>query len=181
LKAQVAALKGKKVLFWDEMRLGGLDQVRHRWAPRGMKLVQKVEMRFEWTYLVLAVAPGSGEIWWTWIADMRAESHKQALEAAVQATGMAAVIWDRAPGHRAKALEGVPVRRIYLPPYSPELNPVERLFQEIRRAVEGYRYATLEEKQQAVEDLLRQWQEQGDQVRSLTNWAWIQEAFNCPP
>ena len=146
-----------------------------------MKLVQKVEMRFEWTYLVLAVAPGSGEIWWTWIADMRAESHKQALEAAVQATGMAAVIWDRAPGHRAKALEGVPVRRIYLPPYSPELNPVERLFQEIRRAVEGYRYATLEEKQQAVEDLLRQWQEQGDQVRSLTNWAWIQEAFNCPP
>nr|WP_268753488.1 transposase [Ardenticatena maritima] len=103
------------MLFWDEMRVGGLDQIRHRWAPRGMKLVQKVAMRFEWVYLVLAVAPGRGEIWWTWIPTMGAESHKKALEAAAQATGMEAVIWDRAPGHRAKALAGVAVRRIYLP------------------------------------------------------------------
>ena len=97
-----------------------------------------------------------------------------------QATGMVAVIWDRAPGHRAKALEGVAVRRIYLPPYSPELNPVERLFEEVRREVEGYRYDTLEEKRKAVEAVLRRWQAQPERVRSLTNWAWIQEAFNCP-
>jgi len=74
----------------------------------------------------------------------------------------------------------VAVQRIYLPPYSPELNPVERLFEEVRREVEGYRYDTLEEKRKAVEAVLRRWQAQPERVRSLTHWAWIQEAFNCP-
>jgi hypothetical protein len=43
-----------------------------------------------------------------------------------------------------------------LPPYSPELNPAERGFQEVRRAIEGKVYATLEDKMTAVADFLTQ-------------------------
>jgi transposase len=43
---------------------------------------------------------------------------------------------------------------IVLPPYSSELNPVERVFEEVRRAIEGKAYATLEDKMTAVAEFL---------------------------
>jgi hypothetical protein len=41
------------VAWSDEMRLGLHGQVRRRWAPRGIKLRQRVEVRYEWRYLTL--------------------------------------------------------------------------------------------------------------------------------
>jgi transposase len=46
---------------------------------------------------------------------------------------------------------------IRLPPCSPELNPAERVFQEVRRAIEGKVYTTLEDKMKAVAEFLRSW------------------------
>ena len=166
-------------MFWDEMRLGCIGQVRRRWAPRGLKVVQKVRVAYEWRYLVLAVAPCTGQLWWTWLEDMGAESLQRALEQAKKEIRLEVVIWDRAPGHRARCL-GATVERIFQPPYSPELQPVERLFEELRREVEGQVYDALEAKMQAAEAMLRTWQQDPEKVRSLTAWSWIREAFNCP-
>ena len=47
------------------------------------------------------------------------------------------------------------LRRVYQPPYSPELNPAERVFEEVRRWVEGRRYERIEAKKAAVEEVLR--------------------------
>ncbi len=41
------------------------------------------------------------------------------------------------------------------PPYLPEVNPVERLFEEVRRYVEGRVYGRIEAKKRAVEEVLR--------------------------
>ena len=38
-------------------------------------------------------------------------------------------------------------KRIFLPAYSPELNPAERVFGEVRRHIEGKVYPYLKEKQ----------------------------------
>ena len=43
---------------------------------------------------------------------------------------------------------------IVQPPYSPELNPAERVFQEVRRWVEGRVYESIEEKVKAVDAYL---------------------------
>ena len=58
---------------------------------------------------------------------------------------MAALVWDGARGHRSELVEHVGVRTIMQPPYSPELNPVERVFEEIRRWVEGRLYEGIKE------------------------------------
>lgn len=49
------------------------------------------------------------------------------------------LVWDGAPAHRAADLK-VPenLRLVFLPPYSPELNPVERLWREVRRHTDGW-------------------------------------------
>ena len=40
-----------------------------------------------------------------------------------------AVVWDRAPSHRAKILGELLTARVFLPSYNPELNPAERVFE----------------------------------------------------
>ena len=56
------------------------------------------------------------------------------------------------------------------PPYAPELNPVERFFRELRRAVEGRVYPDLQAKQADPK-----W------VRQLCGWAWIRKALTKLP
>ncbi len=60
----------------------------------------------------------------------------------------------------------------------PELNPVERVLEELRRAVEGQVYASLEEKVAAVDAELAKLDAEPDRVRSLTSWNWIIQSLD---
>ena len=67
--------------------------------------------------------------------------------------GGGCVVWDHAAFHKAKVVGEVGLRRLYQPPYSPELNPAEWVFAEVRRWVEGRRYERIEAKEAAVEEV----------------------------
>ena len=60
--------------------------------------------------------------------------------------------------------------RVFLPPYSPELNPAERAFQEVRRRVEGRVYAMLDDKQAEVETYLGELAADPARVRRFCGW-----------
>ena len=66
------------------------------------------------------------------------------------------------------------------PPYSPEVNPVERVFEEVRRYVEGRVYRSIEVKKAAVEEVLR-WLETEGRLSMLVEWSYIREAFQALP
>ena len=93
---------------------------------------------------------------------------------------MKGVVWDHAASHKAKVVGEVGLRRIYQPPYSPELNPAERVFEAVRRWVEERRYRRIEAKQAAVEAVLRRLEAEG-KVSSLVGWPYIHQAFNVLP
>ena len=59
--------------------------------------------------------------------------------------GGAGVGWS-ARRHRGEMVRSVGLATIIQPPYSPELNPAERVFQEVRRWVEGRTYGSIDEK-----------------------------------
>ncbi len=46
-----------EIIFFDEMRLGRRAQVRRRWGLVGVPLVQKVQLIYDWKYLLLGVDP----------------------------------------------------------------------------------------------------------------------------
>lgn len=71
--------------------------------------------------------------------------------------------------------------RIRQPGYSPELNPAERIFEEVRRHVEGEVYPSAEAKQQAADLYLRALQATPAWVRQPCGWDWIQKALPCLP
>ncbi len=66
------------------------------------------------------------------------------------------------------------------PPYAPELNPVERFFQELR-ALGDRVYPTLEAKQAALEPTLKAWQADPARVRQLCGWRWIRDTLTALP
>ena len=166
----------KTVGFADEMRVGLIGQVRRRWVPKGYKLEQQVEYQYEWLYLNLVVNGVTGTLLWDWTENMKSTSIAPVVRQWYEA-GIQVVVWDRARGHRGEAYQGVPVARIEQPPYSPELNPAERVFEYLRDRVEGHVYGSIEAKQWAVELQLQRLAQDPEKVKSLTGWDWIRQAL----
>lgn len=161
------------------MRLGLMGQVRRVWAPVGFKPIQKVQIEYEYEYLSVGVDPMTGDLKWDWTSDMKSDSlasvlagWKEDLEENLQA-----IVWDGAPGHRGSEYEDLQVERVQQPPYSPELQPVERVFEYLRARIEGIVFETIEDKKAAVESELRALAESPDMVKSLTGWDWIQRSL----
>ncbi len=85
------------------------------------------------------------------------------------------VVWDGAPAHKAKVMRELPTKRVQLPPYSPELNPAERVFEEIRRRTEGRVYQDLAARREEVDAYLRELAADPQRVKSLCAWDWIRQ------
>ena len=90
-------------------------------------------------------------------------------------SGAQGVVWDYAAFSKGKA---VGVKGVHLPPYSPELNPAERVFAEVRRWVEGRQYERTEAKKAAGEGVLRGLEAEA-KVSSLVGRAYIRKALNA--
>jgi DDE superfamily endonuclease len=159
------------------MRVGLHGTVRRVWGRRGVKVRQRVQFKYRWRYLVLAVDGRSGRIWWNWNETMQANELIPLVRGMKDTTDLEAVVWDGAPSHRDERLPRIGLPLIALPSYSPELNPAERVFEEIRGEIEGTVYATLEEKVAAVEAILRELDADPARVQRLAGWAWVHAAF----
>lgn len=174
---QKAGVKTPQGLVWeDEMRVGLIGQVRRAWSPRGVKVIQPLEYTHEWCYLVLLVNPIRGTLRWTWTLNMKGVSLAPVLRRWAQ-HGLRTVVWDRARGHGGPAYAGLKVKRIEQPPYSPELNPAERIFEYLRDKIEGIVYGSMEAKMVAVDKELQHLAAQPQQVKSLAGWSWILNAL----
>ena len=89
----------------------------------------------------------------------------------------ARLITDGAAAHRSTRLKinqrlGIE----HLPPYSPELNPVERLFKELRRELKNRVFESLEAVEEAVIKAIEPSQRYGSQVKKLTFYGWLHTA-----
>ena len=161
------------------MRVGLIGSVRRVWASVGVKVVQLLEYKYEWAYLNLAVNGLTGSLLWEWTLNMKAISIAPVVQAWAK-QGVDALVWDRARGHRGPAYDEIDVHRIEQPPYSPELNPAERVFQYLRDKVEGVVYGTIANKQQAVERELQKLADNPGAVKSLAGWQWIRDSLSSP-
>lgn len=170
-------VSGDAVLFTDEMRVGLRGQVRRVLAPKGVKVVQPVQLEYKWSYLLLAVEPLTGALRWEWLERMNHEQIKPVLED----WQLDVVVWDGAPAHTAKVMQELATKRLWLPPYSPQLNPAERVFEEVRAHIEGKVYESLQAKQAQVDSFLRELEADPERVRQLCGWNWIQAALQALP
>jgi DDE superfamily endonuclease len=132
----------------DEARVGQKGRTGHRWWLKGERPRGLCDRRFEWAYLYAAVQPATGADVCLVLPEVSTAAMNTVLAAfarALPADPHAVLVLDQAGWHGAKALR-VPenVTLVSLPPYSPELNPVERGWLYLRerflshRVLDGY-------------------------------------------
>ena len=86
------------------------------------------------------------------------------------------VVMDNAPCHRSQILHGVEGLTILkLPAYSPELNPVERFFEEMRRGTANQIFDTLEILEDTLTKAINDWTP--EKLKQLTCYEWIQRQW----
>jgi hypothetical protein len=163
------------------MRVGLMGTTRRVWGRRGVKVRQRIQLVREWRYLHLVVDPLGGRLWWFWSHTMQASVARSLAEATKTETDLAVLVWDRAPSHRDATVRAVGLPLIEQPPYAPELNPVERVFEYLRAQIEGIVYPTIEGKVDAVERILEDLDADPERVTSLTGWRWITDTLSQLP
>ena len=127
--------QGRRLELWfqDESRIGQKGELTRQWARRGSRPRQPKDQRHTAAYLFAAVCPASertAALVLPYVDTAAMNLHLAEISAQVAADAHAVVILDQAGWHGAKALR-VPdnISLLPLPPYSPELNPVENLWQ----------------------------------------------------
>jgi hypothetical protein len=166
-----------RVCWGDEMRLGLISQVRKVWCSIGTKVIQKIQISYKYLYLHLAVDGLNGSLHWEWAENMKKETVIKVVTA-WQNAGIDVIIWDGASSHRANEVQKLEPTLICQPPYAPELNPAERVFEAVRQEVEGIVYENLAKKQEAAEKFLKELAASPERIKSLAGWEWIRNALN---
>lgn len=124
--------KNVRVYFMDEARFGQQGTLTKMWAPTGSRPTVVKQTKYEWVYLYGAVDPLAGDssaLLARHVNTGTMNAFLNILSSEVKPNDHVVLVLDQAGWHVSKGLE-VPanITLLHLPPYSPELNPVERLW-----------------------------------------------------
>lgn len=166
--------------FQDELRFGTRTELGRRWTARGVRPTGEQFIGYEYGYLSAALNPRTGELFALILPDMTSESFQAFLDEFVNFVGeqtAVRLITDGASAHRSQRLKiGGQLSVEHLPAYSPELNPVERLFKELRAVLKNRVFETLEAVEQAVVRAVEPFFRDGARVTKLTFYSWMHTA-----
>jgi DDE superfamily endonuclease len=188
LGERVAALQAAyphaQVELWaqDEHRLGLKPILRRVWSPRGVRPVVAVRPRYEWLWVYGWVHPATGATEWLLLPTVNTALFTLALEQFAQAVGagpnkQVLVALDQAGWHVAAGVRlPAGVHLEFLPAYSPELQPAERLWPLTNEGVANRLFATLDALEEALVERLGTLMAQPELVRAYTAYHWWPKA-----
>lgn len=163
----------------DESRFGLLPIPRRRVTLPGIKPISPVQFQFESYYLYGAVEPKTGESFFLELPNLNAGCFQVYLDEFSKAycDSFNVMILDRGKFHQAQKLK-IPynVALVFIPPYSPELNPIERLWEDIKDEIAGELYPTIQALTDRVASILNGYTK--EEIQSLTSYPYLIEAVN---
>lgn len=168
-------------MFQDEARFGRLSDPRKCWAPAPMRPVVAVAIVREYTYAYGAVTPQDGALDWMLSAKMDTLNMGAFLDhvSNKHPDEFVLMVLDGAPSHRAHHLRVADnMALVRLPPYSPELNPAERLWDELRE--KDFANRVFDSLGAAIAQAargLKRLENSPETLQSLTGWDWILSSF----
>lgn len=167
-----------RLFFQDEARVGQKGRVCHRWFTRGKRPPGRADQRYTFAYIFGTVEPGTDNAFALVMPEVSTNAMQIYLDkfAETIAPGEHAVmVLDQAGWHGAKDLK-IPgcLTLVPLPPRSPELNPVERLWLYLKQKFLSHR---LLDGYDAIEDAVcNAWKRliaDPGRLTSLTAYPWI--------
>jgi transposase len=166
-----------KVFAQDEPRLGLLPVVRRRITARGVQPVATVTYQFDNFSLYGAVEPTTGASFFLELPYLNSRAFQRWLDdfAATFPDSLNMLVLDNGAGHKAKAIRWpANVVPVFLPPYSPELNPIERLWRDLKDKLADVPAKTLAALSDAMCAIIQHYS--SATLQSLTSFAYFVQA-----
>jgi hypothetical protein len=165
----------------DEHRIGLKPIVRRVWRKKGQRPIISVQHRYKWTYLYGFVCPQNGQTFWLLLPTVAAYVWSAVLAEFAAALGAGPtkriiVVIDQAGWHVSDDVvvpEGLHV--LFLPPYSPELQPAEHLWSLSDEALVNQHFGDLDALMEAQAERCRRLREQPEIIQAHTHFHWWPE------
>lgn len=164
----------------DEHRIG-LQPLNRRWVEQGEQPIAVVNWKREWLWLYAFVQPQTGETYWWILPYVNTKLFSQVIKDFAQHFGVGKdkriiLPLDQAGWHMSEHLE-VPegIHLVPLPPYSPELQPAERLWPLVDEPLANQAFETIAEVEELVEQRCLRLLKQQQLIRGLTFYHWWPE------
>jgi transposase len=162
----------------DEHRIGLHPIKRRIWVEQGQQPVAKVNWKREWLWLYAFVQPQTGQTYWWILPYVNTKLFSQVLKDFAAHFGIGqnkriVLPLDQAKWHMSKQLE-LPegIHLMPLPPYSPELQPAERLWPLVNEPLANQAFETIDEVEGLVEQHCFRLLKQQQLIRGLTFYHW---------
>jgi len=166
-----------RVWIQDEHRYGLISTIRRCWTLRGYEVRVPYKTKYQWGYVygALEFVTGIAEFLYTPTVSLDcSQLHLEQL-VATEPEAIHIVIWDGAGFHQKTDQHELPeqIRLLPLPPYCPELSPIEKLWDPVKREVSNAVWETLDAMENAITKVLRPFWESEERVRSLLGNNWL--------
>lgn len=166
-----------RVMFQDEARFGRISDCRYCWAKFPLRPMVKAMLTHQYVYAYGAVSIADGAFDSLVLPYVNSDCMALFLReiSARYPDENIVMVLDGAGWHKSKSMP-IPdnLRLLPLPPYSPELNPVEHLWDELR---EKYFHNKVFDSLDALENQLviglRDLESNHQRVKNICAWEWI--------
>ena len=162
----------------DEHRLGLLPVVRRVWAPKGQRPTARVARHYQWLSVYGFVRPSTGHSWWRLLPTVTTAAMSLALatfahDEGIDATHRAVLVLDQASWHVSGRLV-VPagIELVFLPAYSPELQPAERLWPLLDEPLANRALGTMTALETVLVDRCRTLEADPPRLKAHTHYHW---------
>jgi transposase len=162
----------------DEHRIGLKPILRRVWARKGTAVTAVVTLSYQWRYVYAFVHPESGRSTWLLLPTVNVEAFSQALTIFAQEAGVGpdkqvVLLLDGAGWHKsAKLVVPEGIHLVFLPPYSPEVQPAERLWPLSNEPLANRSFTSLDELEQVQVERCRYLQTHPQLIRAHTCFHW---------
>jgi len=177
LKPEIVQGRKARLMFQDEARFGRMVRIRRCWSPAPQRPMVPNGHERQFVYVYGAVSPIEGEMDWMICREMNTERMSVFLHQISQAhpDDFMVMVVDGASSHKSKGLWCPDnIRLVRLPPYSPELNPQEHVWDELREKEFPNRvFNDLPAVERQLLKGLTRMSADTEGLNSLTAWAWI--------
>lgn len=160
-----------RLYVMDESRFGLLSIPRRCLTRKGTKPIIPFQHKFKNFYLFGAYAPLSGDHFTLEMPRCNTDTFETYLEqfSLHQPETFKILILDNGAFHKAERLK-IPsnIGLLFLPPYSPELNPAEKIWRWIKDRLGNQIFQTLEDLADRVDQILEALTD--ETIKSITGW-----------
>jgi transposase len=180
---RAAAKRGRRlrVMFADEARFGRMNRPRPCWAPTGVRPAVAAQLIREYIYLYGAVCPKDGTCVYLIMPAADTVCFQVYLDVLSKRYRKQHIllVLDGAPNHLCGTLV-IPdnISLLFLPPYSPELNPKENLWDEIREKIfKNYALKSMKAVRAKLKEAVLYIKRNPKIVKSITSFPYIAKSF----